>query len=253
MCTVTIVRTGDLMRLAFNRDEQRQRAWAHPPFISSAGGLQALMPQDPQGRGTWVAANASGLVFAVLNVPDAPVPADASSRGVIIPDLVGARRISDVASAVDAIDPDRFAGFRLLVVGARIVIEFVRRGRRLEPIAHPLDRPLLFTSSSLGDALVDGPRRSLFEQMFGTPWDLAAQQDAYHAHRWRDQPAVSVHMSRPDACTVSTTVVEVTPRQVRMIYTPSRGLVGTPAGLQIARQGQVSSEEDVLTVAAYAS
>jgi hypothetical protein len=66
--------------------------------------------------------------------------------------------------------------------------------------------------------------------------DPAAQQDAFHAHRWRDRPAVSVHMSRPDACTVSTTIVEVTTGEVRMTYQPAHEAEGTHVGIVIARQ-----------------
>lgn len=261
MCTVTVLRTGDTLRVACNRDERRERPSAHPPFITLADGVQVLTPQDRQGRGTWIAASGAGLVFALLNAhPPGALPVQAPrSRGVVIPALADAVNLEEVAFRVADIPAEQFAPFRLVVADLLRAAEFVFDEGEWHAVMHRIAYPLLFTSSSLGDVLVDGPRRLLFEQMFGTPApsgplgagdrgpigvrvdsdpDLtpAAQQDAFHAHQWRDRPAVSVHMSRPDACTVSTTTIEVTPRQVHMLYQPAHCGVGTPVGLVIDRQ-----------------
>ena len=225
-----------MLRLACNRDERRQRPQAHPPLIARAGRLQVLMPQDPAARGTWIAANSAGLVLALLNAhDDRPRPARLS-RGVIIPPLMACASLDEVAYEADAIPPGDFAPFRLLAADARDVVEFTVRDGDWDVHVQAIAEPLLFTASSLGDAIADGPRRMLFEQMLSTPWDLPAQQDAFHAHRWRDRPAVSVHMSRPEACTVSTTTVEVTPEQVRMVYQPAHDAAGTHVGLVLDRQ-----------------
>lgn len=238
MCTVTLVRTGDLLRLACNRDELRHRPYAHPPFITRAGTQHVLTPQDPQGGGTWIAANSAGLVFALLNA-QRNTPASSAAlltRGLVIPSLFDCESLDEAAARVGAMPLERFAPFRLVAADEQTVVEVTTRGGWCEVAVHAVLEPLLFTSSSLGDALVDGPRRALFEQIVGAPGDRAAQQDAFHAHRWRDRPAVSVHMSRPDACTVSTTVVEVTPGEVRMVYQPAHCDAGIPAGLVIDRQ-----------------
>jgi len=53
----------------------------------------------------------------------------------------------------------------------------------------------MLTSSGLGDAVVDAPRRQLFERLVlrhERPWPLA--QDRFHAHRWPSRPDISVHM-----------------------------------------------------------
>jgi hypothetical protein len=245
MCTVTVVRAEGLLRVACNRDESRQRPAAYAPFITRAGALKVLTPQDPQGGGTWVAANSAGIVFALLNVNSIPTASSSQyrSRGLIIPMVAECSSMDEIALGVDNIRQEPFAPCRLLVADQDVVVVLsIGTGRR-EIEVYPVAHPLLFTSSRLGDALVDGPRRLLFEQMIpligcraGNERDLAAQQDAFHAHRWRDRPAVSVHMSRPEACTVSTTVVEVTADEVRMVYQPSFCDAGTPVGLIISRQ-----------------
>jgi hypothetical protein len=246
MCTVTVLRGGDLLRVMCNRDERRQRPGAHPPFITIAGGQRVIAPQDPVGPGTWIAANSAGVVLAILNESRA---ADGQplqnhrdalrSRGLVIPALVDAVSLEDVAFRMEDIAPAAFAPFRLIVADHVEVAEFTVRAGQWQARMHRTNQPLLFTSSSLGDALVDGPRRLLFEQVLSTQGltadDSAARQDGFHAHRWRDRPAVSVHMSRPDACTVSTTTVEVTSRHVRMLYAAAHCLAGTPVGLAIDR------------------
>ena len=78
----------------------------------------------------------------------------------------------------------------------------------------------MFASSGLGDAVVNPPRRALFEEMFGdqpaSAWsDL---QDRYHAHCWPDNTEHSVCMYRLAAKTVSLTTVETDQHFVSMRY-----------------------------------
>ncbi|MFN0137616.1 MAG: NRDE family protein, partial [Phycisphaerae bacterium] len=49
-------------------------------------------------------------------------------------------------------------------------------------------RPFFYTSSGLGDSLVDAPRRELFERSFSPPLSSpTATQDAFHRHSWPDR------------------------------------------------------------------
>jgi hypothetical protein len=70
--------------------------------------------------------------------------------------------------------------------------------------------PLLFTSSGLGDHLVDGVRRELFDQMFmAGPHTWEAVQHAFHRHTWPGREHLSVNMSRDTARTVSHAVIDL--------------------------------------------
>src|SRR5215510_2217521 len=103
MCTVTILRSRDMLRVACNRDEQRARPEAYAPFIATAGRMKALMPHDPKGRGTWIAANTAGLVFALLNRNGGarqPI-----SRGVVIPALLGSASPDEAVTTLNSMRP----------------------------------------------------------------------------------------------------------------------------------------------------
>jgi hypothetical protein len=70
--------------------------------------------------------------------------------------------------------------------------------------------PQMFTSSGLGDHLVEGVRRELFDDLFGRPpetWHDA--QDAFHRHRWAGREHLSVNMCRADARTVSLSTIDI--------------------------------------------
>jgi hypothetical protein len=181
------------------------------------------MPVDPQGGGTWVAANDAGLAFALLNVtrgqPGIPpqTPSSRNSRGNVVRLVAGAASLDDVRAAVESIDASEYLPFRLLAWHEDALLEVVSTDSGLS-IAHGrLYAPMLRTSSSLGDASVTGLRQALFERLLGEALTKASQ-DAFHCHSWRDRPDVSVFMSRADARTVSITTVEVYRDRIDMTY-----------------------------------
>ena len=71
--------------------------------------------------------------------------------------------------------------------------------------------PLLFTSSALGDKLVEAPRQRLFQRMVVERGRSAwlHGQARFHRHQWPSRPEISVRMERDDARTVSRTVVDI--------------------------------------------
>jgi hypothetical protein len=81
-----------------------------------------------------------------------------------------------------------------------------------------LQSAILRTSSGLGDAVVAGPRRTLFQRTFNHPYDPRVAQDLFHRHQWPGREAISVNMRRPDARTVSQTIVEVRDGSVTLAY-----------------------------------
>jgi hypothetical protein len=222
MCTVSVLRLPrGVLRVACNRDEQVTRAAALPPVVRRFGERRAVMPIDPVSDGTWVAVNDAGVVMALLNSnPTMRRSAVAPrSRGVIIPMLLGCGAARAAAAVAMTLSPRRFGPFRLVVLDCETSVEVMSDGTALRHRSVG-DRgaALVFTSSGLGDHVVERPRTVLFRRMLGGGVPSAEAQDAFHRHGWVERPHVSVRMRRADARTVSTTVVEVSPAGIRMSY-----------------------------------
>ena len=224
MCTVTIVSHRGGCTLMCNRDERETRLPAIGPRVHRAGPRQAVYPVDPESGGTWIGANDAALVIALLNrtsVTPPSGPAPTRSRGLIVPMLLRCANVSQALSAAFAINPASYDRFQLLAIAGNDVHVIESNGASLSFERTRSTTPLLFTSSSLGDGIVEGPRRHLFEEMvLGSTGSRLRAQRLFHDHQWSDRPEVSVRMARDGARTVSRTCVSVTATQVRLIYEP---------------------------------
>lgn len=226
MCTVSLIPLADPVgcRLVCNRDEQRTRPAALPPQRRSFGKRTAIMPIDPESDGTWIAATDAGLVLALLNVNESDRPGKTSvparrSRGHIVPALLEHATIDEVFRAALMIDAGQFDPFRLLVVSLNGRIEVVSDGRRVRCGQAMVGNALaVFSSSGLGDDQVIGPRQELFDDLCDRAACLAEAQQAFHSHRWRERPQLSVLMSRAAARTVSRTSVDLHASHVALRY-----------------------------------
>lgn len=201
---------GVRLRVVCNRDELDTRRPALPPSMRVIGDRRVVMPIDPESGGTWIAANDAGLVFVLLNVnAESVLTSGRRSRGTIIPALADCTTVTTAARRARDLGLHEMRPFRLLVLDDHELAECWLDGARLRHRRGRLERPVMRTSSGLGDALVTGPRRALFRRLFRRPASLVAAQDAFHTHRWPNRGPVSVTMQRPGARTVSRTIVEL--------------------------------------------
>lgn len=246
MCTVSVIpllESGGY-RLVTNRDEHRERADALPPRWHDlpvrgrpGAARRAIWPTDGTAGGTWVAAAESGLTLTLLNLnrgPDSGAPNvrfAGTSRGLVIPRLIGLGSPEEVTESLTAMSLREFLPFRLIAIGSGPtpdrprIIESRWDGSSVGVVRHD-GSPICFVSSGLGDRLVE-PRLALFETMVVSQGATKAAQDEFHAHSWPDRPQFSVMMSRTDARTVSVCRVESgpgatpgAPWAVRMAYLP---------------------------------
>jgi hypothetical protein len=239
VCTVSAVhsRDADALRIVINRDERRLRMLARPPEVFTPYGVPAIWPVDQQAGGTWTAINAHGLAFALLNASGSLAAAGADelvTRGAIIPYLAAADDIDDAMRRFVS-GPARWPcrPFRLLVASFDRLVELTPVGSREH------EAPLVLSTSSLGDHLVEAPRRALFDGLRRASDDPWRAQDRFHQHAWPDRRHVSVLMSRPDACTVSRTAIVITRERSELQYAAlcdgwPAGITGGP--LQIAHR-----------------
>lgn len=233
MCTVSVVPHDLGVRLLSNRDERRSRIPGIPPNVHALPGQRALFPVDPQGGGTWVGVNESGLIVALLNLRP-PVARRTSaprrSRGQIVLELLRCTSAHQAMTTAAALDAERFDAFRAVVVqkGDLVVATSTGEGS-VSSTWQRFEAPVMFTSSSLGDAVVEPPRRRLFERMvLQNPVDWLEGQARFHDHQWEHQPEISVRMEREDALTVSRTQVDVTNRTCQLMYEAPVNVHQTP-------------------------
>ena len=206
-----------------SRDELRGRQPGLPPQVRHIQNHQVIMPVDPASDGTWVAANDAGLALTVLNLNLGQPPTDRDlSRGGVIPELAGCATIDHAVERACEIQASRMMPFRLVLCDGRryAVWRSVDPAQDIQTMTLT-DRPIMFTSSGLGDHLVEGSRRELFESWFtGDPAEHEERQDAFHRHQWPDCTELSVCMAREDARTVSLTAVRATQDTIEMVYHP---------------------------------
>ncbi len=214
MCTVSLICLPDgVFRVACNRDEQRSRPTSLPLEIRRFGHRTAILPIDPVSDGTWIAVNDAGVVLAMLNrTPTPPNPfIGLRSRGEIIPLLLHAKSAEQCIQAARALPMQSYSCFRLIAIDAAGMGQIIGSPGGMTPDYHAgLPHAVVFSSSGLGDDMVAEPRRTLFEEMVVRQPELtASSQDRFHRHAWPDASHLSVCMSRPDARTVSYTVIEI--------------------------------------------
>jgi hypothetical protein len=214
MCTLSIVPTPAGLRLAFNRDELRTRPAALPPVPHAVGRRAALWPIDPVSGGTWIAVTSAGLALAVLNVNSRETNnvsgKPGRSRGTIIPALADATGLGDAIARARRLPLAQHAPFRLVLAEGCCVAGLRWDGSRASLTApRRVSAPLLFTSSGLGDHIVAQPRRRRFAALVSSAADPVAGQDAFHREVWPGREHLAVCMRRPDAATVSRTLIEL--------------------------------------------
>jgi Transport and Golgi organisation 2 len=226
MCTVSIVPFDDGFRLVCNRDERLDRPEAIPPTVRLLLRVSATYPQDTREGGTWVGVNEAGLAASLLNRSAGPIAASQRrpprSRGVIIPQLLNSRSLTEALETALSLTAAQFNPFRVVLVERMTAGIVTSDGVALSAETMNVERPQMLTSSGLGDAVVEAPRRQLFERLvLGAHEHLWPQaQDRFHAHQWPSRADISVLMERSDARTVSRTTIVVTSRVINLDYMP---------------------------------
>jgi len=222
MCTLSFIPHLNGYSVGMNRDELRSRPGALAPRHFECNGITAVYPSEPSG-GTWIAVNAYGQLFALVNWYSADArtfTAEKWSRGEMIPQMIFD---CDFRAASTILVSPRLAGFlpfRLVGIDPkdRVINEWRWDGRRINRLAFPWTRKHWF-SSSLSDIQAEAYRcatctvAASVKDPEGPNW-LA---DLHRSHRPFSGP-YSICVHRPDAVTVSYVEVLVNSRLISMRY-----------------------------------
>ncbi len=220
MCTfVFIPQSGGGYRIAMNRDEQRTRPLVDEIFEGRSDRnpeWKKTYPVDPKGGGTWIGVRSDGLTLALLNqsAAFAAFPAEAISRGTLIPALLESESAKDAAARLAEMmlsKRDRFLPFLFVASDRERGPLFSLRwtGEAHAPEPREIERaPTIFSSSGVAPAAVAAYREDRFREFMGKHPDpnRADLFDFLKSWDWGSE-ALSVRMSRTDARTVSHSVV----------------------------------------------
>ncbi|PCK03448.1 MAG: hypothetical protein COA42_20870 [Alteromonadaceae bacterium] len=230
MCTISWFVSSNGYDVFFNRDEQKSRVRADVPSEMSIDGVKVLMPIDPQGGGTWFAANERGLSVALLNYYQGRLPkGPLISRGEIVKHCATLSVLNDIEGYVDSLSLTRYAPFSLLVFDALVVencadgaVTMLRwTGRELQRLSQA--SPLI--SSAAMFEKVNELRKENYHTAFDDSCAESLSYDSrvklhsdYHSGHQPSASAFSVCMHREDAHTVSFSHLAVSLENVSMRY-----------------------------------
>jgi len=208
MCTLSYLLTHTGYELFFNRDEQHNRPLALIPDINAA--CQAIFPIDPQGKGTWLAVNKSGLSLALLNyyqVGDNSIDQTFISRGQLIPYILKAlvkTPEAEVSEILNAINLSSYQPFQLAIFPKNLTktnakVDFYQWDSEKLTLTD-LQQP--FTSSGVDFEYIAKQRKDRFNQIV-CPLNATREQfKAFHLSQ-ENEGKYSVNMIRFEARTVS--------------------------------------------------
>ncbi len=229
MCTLAVLpspRGGYLV--GHNRDESLRRAGGVPPRRGRRAGRTFLCPRDPQGGGSWIGVNDRGVCFCLLNARDEATrrfPDRPRSRGLVLWEILHLGSVEQVVRRFSMGEEDLadVRAFHMVVVergrGPRPIVAARLRWNGLGATWDRHSAPSLFVSSGFDQAGAERGRGGLwrkFLRLHPRP-DASALASWLGSHDAAPGP-LSVCMHRPEAATVSRTIVSVGPDGIVMSY-----------------------------------
>jgi uncharacterized protein with NRDE domain len=195
------------LALAANRDERHDRPTLRAAWWPDRAGV--FGGRDLVAHGSWLAADRTGRIAAVTNLPPPGRTPAPRSRGALVADYVGGARSLDSMLALVAAEADAYGPFNLLLLdGTAAAVQSNRApgARRLDPGVHALGNALLGMEWPKLAAARTGMRAALASSdPAAALLDLLAQRAAAtsDAERYRS----SIFIDGPEYGTRSSTVI----------------------------------------------
>jgi uncharacterized protein with NRDE domain len=218
MCTLSVFRLNSHCLITMNRDDLVDRPEA-PPKPPGVDPDAIIAPLDLKAGGTWIGLNRFGLVGCLLNRYDQNAPANARSRGKIVPDVLQhAARVDEAAAQVANLELDTYAPFTCVILSRGDAICLDWTGTSLLTEVIPSQPSWMITSSSICETEVRAKRTQLFDQVLRDGDPSADRLAQFHAQSSEVDAWWSPWMARPLAHTKSITQVLLEPNTSQMRY-----------------------------------
>lgn len=222
MCTLTFVPTENGYVAGMNRDEKLTRARALPPKRFDFPGASAVFPREESG-GTWIGCNSHGNLLALLNWNAVGPRLDGRnlrSRGVLIPELIGANDLTNTHARYAQLDLHGVSPFRLVgaFLGESVIAEWRWDGFRRQEFQFRWEKRHWF-SSSASDALARRERGRACDKAGkeGSMGPVSWVRNLHQSHDPVPGP-FSICVHRKDVATVSYTEVRCSGEGIAMSY-----------------------------------
>jgi hypothetical protein len=223
--------------LTMNRDEQAVRPEGGPRLWQGAPNAY-VAPIDLQAGGTWIAANAQGLVCCLVNRYDKPGPG-LLSRGAIAPAAMAARGGQEAIAVIAALDHAQYAPFAAVIVSRSGDFRADWDGAAFN--ADPITDTAPWMITSAVDAGFREKRSALFQRLIieNTTGDIDEAVSAFHTRRDDATDMWAPMMRRERGQTKSVTQVSIDSAHVEMRYWQresaiARGLIDPEIVLAVA-------------------
>ena len=168
MCTVLYWPVKDRVSFASLRDESTRRKPAFKPKLIDDLGVKFIAPIDPEGGGTWLAANELGDVVILLNggyEKHKHLPNYRKSRGLIVTELLSHAAPYDhwMLMNLENIEP-----FTLIVYSNSILYHLVWDGDLKHDLKPSTQLPHIWSSATLYSAEAKNKRNQNFDSWMAT-------------------------------------------------------------------------------------
>lgn len=222
MCTLTVIAVVQRgYRVAINRDGIRQPGGGAKPQAVTCGDFKALVLCDPLSRSSALGVNEVGLSAVILPrylEPKSPCSMQGERPGMHLQKILSCPSLLKAEGYVlEHLDPERSTPFSVVLLADRNISLFQSNGLKMNLTRTTTMRPFFLTTSDLGDALVEDPRKDLFDALL-RKLPSGPKQDRFHAHQWPSQPHISVSMERPDMRTISWDVLTVNSEEASFFH-----------------------------------
>jgi hypothetical protein len=222
MCTLTviaIVHRG--YRVAINRDGLRQPGGGAKPQAVRCGDFNTLVLCDPLSGSSAFGVNEIGLSAFIMPrflEPNTPSCMQGERPGMHLQKILSCPSLIKAENSVlEHLDPERSTPFSVVLLEGRNISLFQSNGLKMNLTRMTTVRPFFLTTSDLGDAQVEDPRKDLFDALL-RKLPNGQKQDRYHAHQWPSQPHISVNMERADMRTISWNVLTVNAEEASFFH-----------------------------------
>ncbi len=227
MCSLSWFKDADnALHLFFNRDERKTRSRALHPAIYQDDTTQWISPVDPDGGGTWLAVNQSGLIVALLNNYDSNVTSvdelmalmkaklqerTWTSRGLLTTALVKHASPEQAAATLTAMDLADYMPFCVLLASRDVQYFYCWDGKKLVK-----EQATSFISSCAVNAdRVLASRQAHYASHYVADVTSAI---AFHSSHHTDDHTHTICMHREEAHTVSLSHIRVDADTIQFDY-----------------------------------